>query len=93
MKKLLAVGLLALGSLGLLMMRNTRSAVAAPQAQNRELAPLQLIQKIPIRTRQPFAEISGSIAFSPLWFLSRKLSPIFVCQFKGSLQKIAHSNV
>src|SRR5713226_8513958 len=35
--------------------------------------------------RQPFAEISGSIAFSPLWFLSRKLCPIFVCQFKGSL--------
>src|SRR5712691_3737024 len=35
--------------------------------------------------RQPFAEISGSIAFSSLWFLSRKLCPIFVCQFKGSL--------
>src|ERR1700726_1025010 len=35
--------------------------------------------------RQPFVEISGSIAFSPLWFLSRKLCPIFVCQFKGSL--------
>src|SRR6267378_357343 len=35
--------------------------------------------------RQPFAEISGSIAFSPLWFLSRKLCLIFVCQFKGSL--------
>src|SRR3982074_506983 len=36
--------------------------------------------------RQPFVEISGSIAFSSLWFLSRKLCPIFVCQFKGSLQ-------
>src|ERR1700676_4507685 len=36
--------------------------------------------------RQPFAEISGSISFSPLWFLSRKLCPIFVCHFKGSLQ-------
>src|SRR6266436_2329203 len=35
--------------------------------------------------RQPFVEISGSIAFSSLWFLSRKLCPIFVCQFKGSL--------
>ena len=34
---------------------------------------------------RPFAEISGSIAFSSLWFLSRKLCPIFVCQFKGSL--------
>src|ERR1700716_2443343 len=38
--------------------------------------------------RQPFAEISGSIAFSPLWFLSRKLCPIFVCQFKGSLHQL-----
>src|SRR5229473_289420 len=36
--------------------------------------------------RQPFVEISGSTAFSSLWFLSRKLCPIFVCQFKGSLQ-------
>lgn len=48
MKKLLAAGLLALGILGLLMTRNTKSAVAAPQAPNRELAPLQLIQKIPV---------------------------------------------
>src|SRR5229473_3698376 len=38
--------------------------------------------------RRPFAEISGSISFSPLWFLSRKLCPIFVCQFKGSLEKL-----
>src|SRR5437879_3907511 len=37
--------------------------------------------------RQPFVEISGSIAFSSLWFLSRKLCPIFVCQFKGSLHR------
>src|SRR5260370_33860207 len=35
--------------------------------------------------QQPFAEISGSTAFSSLWFLSRKLCPIFVCHFKGSL--------
>src|SRR5580692_9702560 len=35
--------------------------------------------------RQHFAETSGSIAFSSLWFLSRKLCPIFVCHFKGSL--------
>src|SRR5438445_13510203 len=34
---------------------------------------------------RPFAEISGSIAFSSRWFLSRKLCPIFLCQFKGSL--------
>src|SRR5713226_10193701 len=48
MKKWLAVGLVALGTLGLLMMRNTKSAVVAAQAPSRELAPLQLIQKIPV---------------------------------------------
>jgi DNA-binding beta-propeller fold protein YncE len=48
MKKLIAAGLLALGILGLLMMRNTKSALAATQAPSRELAPLQLIQKIPV---------------------------------------------
>src|SRR5258707_11354641 len=42
--------------------------------------------------RRPFAEISGSISFSPLWFLSRKLCPIFVCQFKGSLQGFQKKN-
>src|SRR5437879_1974387 len=48
MKKWLAVGVMALGTLGLLMMRSTKSAVAAPQAASRELAPLQLIQRIPV---------------------------------------------
>jgi len=48
MKKWLAVGVVGLGALGLLMMRNTKTAMAAPQAQARELAPLQLIQKIPV---------------------------------------------
>src|SRR5207247_11258380 len=48
MKKWLAVGVVALGTLGLLMMRSTKSAVAAPQAPSRELAPLQLIQRIPV---------------------------------------------
>ena len=48
MKNLLAVGMVALGTLGVLMMRNTKSAVAASQAPSRELAPLQLIQKIPV---------------------------------------------
>src|SRR6266576_1431477 len=48
MKKWLAVGVVALGTLGLLMMRSTKSAVAAPQVASRELAPLQLIQKIPV---------------------------------------------
>src|SRR5712692_2735102 len=48
MKKWLAVGVMALGTSGLLMMRGTKSAVAAPQAPSRELAPLQLIQRIPV---------------------------------------------
>src|SRR6202166_2713465 len=48
MKKLLAVGVVALGTFGLLMMRSTKTAVAAPQTPTRELAPLQLIQKIPV---------------------------------------------
>src|SRR2546421_7391149 len=48
MKNLLAVGVVALGTSGLLMMRNIKSALAAPQALPRELAPLQLIQKIPV---------------------------------------------
>src|SRR5229473_1341319 len=38
--------------------------------------------------RQPFAGISGNTAFSSLWFLSRKLCPIFVCHFKGSLHVV-----
>jgi hypothetical protein len=29
--------------------------------------------------------ITAMFSFSPLWFLSRKLCPIFVCHFKGSL--------
>src|SRR6266481_3193874 len=48
MKKWVAVGVMALGTSGLLMMRGTKSAVAAPQVPSRELAPLQLIQKIPV---------------------------------------------
>src|SRR5260370_33544191 len=48
MKKWLVVGVVALGTLGLLRMRNTKNAGAAPQAPSRELAPLQLIQKIPV---------------------------------------------
>src|SRR5258707_13902723 len=48
MKKWLAVGVVGLGALGLLMMRNTKTAIAAAQAPARELAPLQLIQKIPV---------------------------------------------
>ena len=48
MKKLLAVGVVAMVAFGLLTMRSTKTAVAAPQAPSRELAPLQLIQKIPV---------------------------------------------
>jgi DNA-binding beta-propeller fold protein YncE len=48
MKKWLAVALLTLGTLGLLMVRDTKTAVAARQAPARELAPLQLVQKIPV---------------------------------------------
>jgi DNA-binding beta-propeller fold protein YncE len=48
MKKWFAVALLASGTLALFMMRNTKSARAALQTPSHELAPLQLIQKIPI---------------------------------------------
>ena len=49
MKKLLAVGVVvATVAFGLLTMRSTKTAVGAPQAPSRELAPLQLIQKIPV---------------------------------------------
>src|ERR1700688_3582055 len=48
MKKWLAVGVVALATFGLLAMRNTKTVVAAAQAPTRELAPLQLIQKIPV---------------------------------------------
>src|SRR5258708_20137515 len=48
MKKLLAVGVAAMGTFGLLTMRGAKPAVAAAQTPTRELAPLQLIQKIPV---------------------------------------------
>src|ERR1700751_3414488 len=37
--------------------------------------------------RQPFAEISGSISFSPLVFPFPETVPNFACHFKGSLQR------
>src|SRR5207244_5884909 len=38
--------------------------------------------------RQPFAEISGSISFSPLVFpFPETVPPNFVCHFKGSLHR------
>jgi len=58
MKKWLAVGVVGLGALGLLMMRNTKTAIAAPQAQARELAPLQLIQKYRCRVSPAVSIIS-----------------------------------
>ena len=48
MRKLLAVGAVALGTFGLIGIRGTKTAVAALQGTARELAPLQLIQKIPV---------------------------------------------
>ena len=48
MKTLLAVGVVATGAFGLLAMRDTKTAVPVQQATTRELAPLQLIQKIPV---------------------------------------------
>src|ERR1700747_1865942 len=35
--------------------------------------------------RQPFAEISGSISFSSLWFPFPETVSNFVCHFKGSV--------
>jgi len=37
--------------------------------------------------RQPFAEISGSIAFSSLSFPFPETVPNFVCHFNGSLHQ------
>src|SRR5437016_4068007 len=37
--------------------------------------------------RQPFAEISGSISFSPRVFPFPETVPNFVCHFKGSLHR------
>lgn len=48
MKPLLAVGVVAMGAFGLPAMRDTKTADPAPQATTRELAPLQLIQKMPV---------------------------------------------
>src|ERR1700686_4843337 len=39
---------------------------------------------------QPFAEISGSISFSPLVFPFPETVPNFVCHFKGSLHCRLH---
>ncbi len=38
--------------------------------------------------RQPFAEISGSISFSPPVFPFPETVPNFVCHFKGSLHEV-----
>src|ERR1700726_5284491 len=48
MKKLLAVVVVALVTFGLLTMRSTKPSVTAAQGPTRELARLQLIQKIPV---------------------------------------------
>src|SRR5229473_2284765 len=51
----------------------------------RVLAPAhQHLRKSP-SVRQPFAEISGSISFSPLVFPFPETVPNFVCHFKGAV--------
>ena len=65
--------------------------IEAPRSYPEFSCQLTDIFKVSMR-RQPLVESSGSIAFSSLWFLSRKLCPIFVCQFKGSLQSTAVEN-
>src|SRR6476620_5498126 len=58
----------------------------------RVLAPAhQHLRKSP-SVRQPFAEISGSISFSPLVFPFPETVPNFVCHFKGSLHGLCHCN-
>src|SRR6267142_1077534 len=58
---------------------NSKAENCAAQNNLSSSSHLDLLDRIPSRGAL------GSIAFSPLWFLSRKLCPIFVCQFKGSL--------
>src|ERR1700746_2983022 len=41
--------------------------------------------------RQPFAEISGSISFSSLWFPFPETVSNFVCHYKGSLQSLFYA--
>src|SRR5450631_522058 len=58
----------------------------------RVLAPAHRHLRKSPSVRQPFAEISGSISFSPLVFPFPETVPNFVCHFKGSLQN-RRSNV
>src|SRR5258708_34341223 len=51
----------------------------------RVLAPAHRHPRKSPSVRQPFAEISGSISFSPLVFPFPETVPNFVCHFKGSL--------
>src|SRR5258707_2103598 len=51
----------------------------------RVLAPAHRHLRKSPSVRQPFAEISGSISFSPLVFPFPETVPNFVCHFKGSL--------
>src|SRR5207253_6724191 len=51
----------------------------------RVLAPAHRHLRKSPSVRQPFAEISGSISFSPPVFPFPETVPNFVCHFKGSL--------
>src|ERR1041384_2780867 len=55
----------------------------------RVLAPTHRHLRKSPSVRQPFAEISGSISFSPRVFPFPETVPNFVCHFKGSL----HSSI
>jgi hypothetical protein len=57
----------------------------------RVLAPAHRHLRKSPSVRQPFAEISGSISFSPLVFPFPETVPNFLCHFKGSLQTKAES--
>ncbi len=48
MKRLFAVGFVALATLCVLAMRSTKNVVAQTQAQTREFLPLQLEEQIPV---------------------------------------------
>src|ERR1051325_3188636 len=51
----------------------------------RVLAPTHRHLRKSPSVRRPFAEISGSISFSSLWFPFPETVSNFVCHFKGSL--------
>src|SRR4029077_3994479 len=57
----------------------------------RVLAPTHRHLRKSPSVRRPFAEISGSISFSSLWFPFPETVSNFVCHFKGSLHLACRS--